>query len=620
MKQFSIKLNKIMLVCFCVVNICSLVHADKLPLCSWIFEQQFINDGVLKSQNGPNIDLGDGYLIGDCQLGQYLDFWGLSESIIIAEDIKQAKDFLPIESMTVTAWVNVVNGKDFGGIIGLFQDNGSSEQGWILGYDKSSFTFGLSTKGADDGNGKMTYLKGKTEYCKDEIYFVVASYDGKQMKLYVNGQIDAVDNNTQSGPIHYPAEGKYAIAGYRDKNENQPHEGSLHSVSVYNFVSDDEWVMQQYSQANPDKIAITRPKGVMVEPYLQYVTKNSITVKWETEKACIGQVVYGQTGQLGHVQAETEPCKIHEVKLIGLKAETQYFYRVESKDNTERPSQVYTFQTAVNNNTPFAFAVFGDTQDHPEVCEVLAHYAWTQRPNFCVHVGDLVGVGKKKSEWLDEFFPGISELISRVALIPVLGNHEENARHYYNYMALPEPEYYYQYSYGNAQFFMIDSNKDLSPDSEQYKWLDIELAKSQAKWKIVCHHHPPYSSDENDFGKLWSVNKSTYGDLKTRQLTTLYDKYSVDIVWSGHIHSYERTWPIKNGQVVDGINTHGTIYMVTGGAGGHLETAGPCRNHFMNNILHGHHYCMVYINGPTLEFKAFDLDNHIFDQMTIVKN
>jgi hypothetical protein len=210
----------------------------------------------------------------------------------------------------------------------------------------------------------------------------------------------------------------------------------------------------------------------------------------------------------------------------------------------------------------------------------------------------------------------MNPLISRVAFFPVLGNHEQNAHHYYDYMSLPEPEYFYTFHYGNAQFFMIDSNKRVDPESEQYKWLEVQLRESNATWKFVSYHHPSYSSDEDDYGDLWKGKKSTYGDTRMRPLVDLYDRYGVDIVWNGHIHSYERTWPLKDEQVVE---RHGTIYMITGGAGGGLETAGPIKPWFQNNVKHGHHYCLVCVNGRTLEFKAFDMEGRLFDYLSIDK-
>ena len=59
--------------------------------------------------------------------------------------------------------------------------------------------------------------------------------------------------------------------------------------------------------------------------------------------------------------------------------------------------------------------------------------------------------------------------------------------------------------------------------------------------------------------------------------------------------------------------------MVTGGGGGGLETPGPVRPWFQNNVRRGHHYCMVSVNGHTLKMKAFDLEDRLFDVLVIEK-
>ena len=279
-------------------------------------------------------------------------------------------------------------------------------------------------------------------------------------------------------------------------------------------------------------------------------------------------------------------------------------------------SEGYTFSTAVKRDTPFAFAVIGDTQGNPTVCAQLCKLAWAQRPSFALHAGDLVDTGTVDSHWTQHFFPGMQELICRVPFYPVLGNHERNAKNYFDYMSLPKPEYYYEFEYGNAHFFMIDSNRNVSPKSEQYQWLDEQLAASDSTWKFVCHHHPLYSSDENDYGDLWQTNRSSHGDMRVRQLAPLYEKHHVDIVWNGHIHSYERTWPVREGTAQQ---DDAPIYIIAGGGGGGLETPGPVRPFFQNHVRRGHHYVMVHVNGRTLEFRAFTLDDRMFDTVRLSK-
>ncbi|MFZ4733510.1 MAG: metallophosphoesterase, partial [Pirellulales bacterium] len=172
--------------------------------------------------------------------------------------------------------------------------------------------------------------------------------------------------------------------------------------------------------------------------------------------------------------------------------------------------------------------------------------------------------------------------------------------------------------------FMLDSNKKVDPESEQYRWLEEQLAGIRAArargapapvWTFVSYHHPSYSSDEDDYGNLWK-GKSTWGDTRIRPLTKLFDDYAVDFVWNGHIHSYERTWPVRDGRVVE---DGGTIYMITGGGGGGLEQAGPIRPPFQNNVRRGHHFVFVSVNGHDLELKSYGLEGQLFDTLRVRK-
>ena len=184
-----------------LLSLAAMAHPGPEPTANWVFAERFVKDGKLVAQQGPDVRLHDDYTIGQSPLGEYLDFFSTSESLLVADDIASVRDCLPKEHMTVTAWVTVDKPQEWGGIIGAIQDNGNSEQGWILGYDRSTFYFGLASTGGDDGDGRITYLKGKTRYEPGRFYWVVATYDGQAMRLYVNGQLEAQDTQSQSGPL-----------------------------------------------------------------------------------------------------------------------------------------------------------------------------------------------------------------------------------------------------------------------------------------------------------------------------------------------------------------------------------------------------------------------------------
>lgn len=616
-----------------VVALFAVVHDGPDPIGSWRLHKDQVRDGKLVSMLGI-----DGRVEGQLdhvanKLGGGLYFDGDKDCVVLADDFAKGDQKLPKKHMTVTAWVAVNTPQQWGGIVGVVQDNGDAESGWVLGYNQSGFTFALASKGADDGDGSMTYLAGKTRYEAGRYYHVCGTYDGKVQRIYVNGKLDG-ESNVQNGAILYPKSAPFVVGAYRDENENTPHHGCIHSVRIFDEVAKAKAVQGMF--AHGVELTMEDPHIVydpehrwLVQPYLQWATTDGMTVRWETSRPATSIVHWAPKVDWVGEKKDRKPTfankqehkgmhLLHEVRIDGLEANTAYYYRVETVDDQGRRlwSDVLSFQTAPAAGEPFAFAVISDTQGNPKVSGQVAAHAWALRPNFLLHPGDLVSTGTVKAQWLNHFFASMKPLLERVAFFPVLGNHERDARFYYDYMSLPDPEYYYTFTYSNVQFFMIDSNRNVGPGSEQFMFLERELKKSRAQWKIVCYHHPAYTSDENDYGDTWS-GPSTRGDLRTRKLVPLFDQHGVDIVWNGHIHSYERTWPLRENHATSPGN--GTVYMVTGGGGGGLETPGPIRPFFQNTVKRGHHFCYVAVNGKTLELKSYDLAGQLFDTTTIQK-
>jgi len=369
---------------------------------------------------------------------------------------------------------------------------------------------------------------------------------------------------------------------------------------------------------------------ILAGPYLQHVTRTSMTIMWETDRPAYGAALFGEArflpkppkgrkkeAPLDRRAAIGRTNTIHEIVLTGLKPQTDYFYQVVSRtpDGAEVRSEVFTFQTAVRPDSPFAFVVMGDTRSSPERFGRLAKLAWGERPNFVLNVGDVVENGENKSQWIKQFLAPAAGLMARAPTYVAIGNHERNAKWYYYYAGYPKPENYYSFDFGNAHFTIVDSNADLRPGSRQYEWLARDLASSRARWKFVAHHHPPYSSDEDDYGDT-RVELSTRSDPRTRGLIPLYERYNVDIVWSGHIHDYERTWPIRAGKVDE---KRGVIYIQTGGGGAGLENFAPTRSWFTAKTLRNWQYCLVTIHGGTLRMMAYDIDGRMYDFLELRK-
>lgn len=591
----------------------AIAHEGPDPVAHWTFTPRDVSAGVCRARLGPDLQLPSHARLVSDGAGSALDLAGSSQESAATQPLAR-RSLLPATALTLSVWASIDEAEADGTLLAAADPQANQRTGWRLGYNETTFTLQVNL------DGQTHQVTGETNYDKGSWHHVVAVFDGRSLQLFVDGELDA-SVSAEAGRITYPETVVIGVGGMGVTGETSLR-GRLREATIYDIAAKPAWVRHAYEHLSHLVTAQPAPResnlSMLVEPYLQNATTDAMTVMWQTTTSGTSVVHYGETAECNR-SAIGDDSEIHEVRIAGLEPATQYFYRVESVDGAGRTvsSGVSTFSTAVEPGVPFAFAIISDTQFNPEVAVRLSRHAWAQRPSFLLHPGDLVDTGVNDSHWTQHFFPGMKPLISRVPLFPVLGNHEQNAQNYFDYMSLPEPEYYYEFRYGDAHFFMLDSNRNIGPGSEQYEWLDAALAASTAKWKFACHHHPPYSSDENDYGDLWQTNKSERGDLRARQLAKLYEKHAVDIVWTGHIHSYERTWPVRAGKAVgDG---DGPIYMIVGGGGGSLETPGPYRPFFQNQVRRGHHYVMAHLNGDTLELRSYDLDDQLFDTVRLVK-
>jgi hypothetical protein len=603
------------------------------PVLAYDFSKAAIVTGekpVLKSRFGPALEL-SALPLDEPADGKGLRFAGAKDAHHLAATTEELAKLLPQREFTLAAWLSIDQAQQYGAVFSALDDKGGAERGLALGYNASEPYVALATQGGDDGDGKLTYLASSTPWKKGQIHQIVATYDGTLLTLFLDGEAVATSRE-QSGDLLWSQGVQAWLGGYRDSDENFPHAGRLIDFRLYNVCANPEWVkhdLEHHEELMRQPVDTPPPvePAIVVEPYLQWITQTEATIRWETNFPCAGVVSWGESVECGTEIIESEPRLFHEVKLTGLEPEMLYYYRTSSPAEgdsvlishrgTRLESAVSTLQTANKPETPFGFVVLSDTQRQPDVAGPLAKAAWDLRPNFAVIAGDLVDAGNAKWQWEKQFFAALHPLVSRVPFYPVLGNHEVNTNYYYDYMSLPSPEYFYTFAYGNTQFFMLDTNRDVKPGTEQFQWLDRELAASKARWKICVHHQPPFSSDD-DYGNNWKapIKRATLGDTKSQPLVQLYDKHGVDLVWCGHVHSYERTWLIRGGKPVE---KDGTLYMVTGGAGGPLERAGPYRPGFQRHVKHGHHFCYVTVNGGEFDIKAYDLEGRLFDQVTLRK-
>jgi len=326
----------------------------------------------------------------------------------------------------------------------------------------------------------------------------------------------------------------------------------------------------------------------------------SITVSWRTPSECPSVVEYGTALPYGS-RAEATAGQLHHVVLEGLEPGTVYHFRCGSELGW---SQDLTFQTAPEDPSQgFTFVALGDSRTNWDTWGRCANATLQTDPAFVLHTGDLVESGGVQSEW-DIWFLKAESLLSKKVIMPVLGNHEGNNPKYYEQFALPNVEDWYSFDYGCVHFIGLTTEKSMI--GAQRAWLEQDLSSTNATWKFVYYHSPMYSSAGH------GCNRDAYqawGDL--------FDKYHVDMVFNGHDHTYERTYPMNDDWLADSPE-NGTIHIVTGGAGaplGGLVSRGPWCASFLAN----YHFLLVTVNETYLRVEARFYNQSIFDEVRVSK-
>ncbi len=169
---------------------------------------------------------------------------------------------------------------------------------------------------------------------------------------------------------------------------------------------------------------------------------------------------------------------------------------------------------------------------------------------------------------------------------PTPGNHDwraANLQPYIDYFTLPGNERYYDVQIGRVHLFALDSESD-EPDgadenSVQAQWLQDRVASSTACFKLAYFHRPPYSSGDHG---------------SNDRMKWPFEAWGIDVVLSGHDHTYER---LRVGAIPYFVN----------GLGGSLKyamgTAVP-ESELFYNLDFGAQLVTVTDSSITFEFHA----------------
>jgi hypothetical protein len=342
-----------------------------------------------------------------------------------------------------------------------------------------------------------------------------------------------------------------------------------------------------------------------------------------------------------------------------------------------------------SKNQPYRFAVFGDCGAGTPEESAVAYQTYKTRPDFVFIPGDIVYSRGRISEYRTKYFPIYNApdasptlgapLLRSTLFIAAPGNHDvakpnltlfPDSLAYFMYWSQPlngpitrmgdpsspvfiatdeekqafltaTPGDYpqmanFSFDYGNAHWTVLDSNPNVDWNSAALlDWLTKDLASAKsATWRFVAYHHPGFNSAKTHFTDQWM-----------RRLSEVFEAGGVDIVFSGHVHNYQRSFPLRfkpNSDAVTNLaegewtldkkydgaartKPDGVIYLVTGAGGARVynpeqqdapATWQPFTHKFVSVV---NSFTVVDASGEKLTVRQISKDGKELDRFIVTR-
>lgn len=418
---------------------------------------------------------------------------------------------------------------------------------------------------------------------------------------------------------------------------------------------------------------------------------------WRIEFDCSNKGEW-KKGKIGEVKAI---CKfgLHDqllyrytARVFDLNPGEPFTYRIFKKDR-----QVFQAASVARKGRkqPYRFAVVGDVGAGTDGQKQVVYQMLKQKPDFLMIPGDIVYLRGLVSEYLERFFPIMNcdsnspstgaPFMRSVLTMASNGNHDialANPWEGTNLSKFPDALGYflmfsqptngpcrlvngknttrivgtaekeiafvkaagkrfptmsnYSFDYGNSHWVVLDGNSYMDwTDKKTRDWVDKDLEKAKsATWKFAAFHQPGFS-----------VDLAHASEQRMRLLSDIFEKHKVDVVFAGHAHCYQRSYPLKfktdwtkvQGPYHDAIDgtiqldkkydgsgkqaPNGVIYIVTGGGGAALYARGASEQSapFIHKYVYAHSFTLCDAIDNSLRISQVSTEGKILDQFTLTK-
>ncbi|XP_077227522.1 purple acid phosphatase 23 isoform X2 [Tasmannia lanceolata] len=324
---------------------------------------------------------------------------------------------------------------------------------------------------------------------------------------------------------------------------------------------------------------------------------------------------------------------IHHVRLQGLEPGQRYYYKC-GDSSLSAMSQENVFETLPlpgPNTYPHRIAVVGDLGLTGNSTTTVDHMTEND-PSMILMVGDLtyanqyLTTGDKGVSCYSCAFPDapiretyqprwdgwgrfMEPLTSRVPMMVIEGNHEIEPqvdgitfKSYTTRFSVPSEEcgshssFFYSFNAGGVHFIMLGAYVDYNTTGAQYAWLKNDLLKMDrtvTPWLVAAWHPPWYNSYSSHYQEF---------ECMRQEMEALLYQHNVDIVFSGHVHAYERINRVYNYT----LDPCGPVYITVGDGGNiekididHADDPGKCPSSTDNHPEFGGVCHLNFSSGPT---------------------
>jgi acid phosphatase type 7 len=367
------------------------------------------------------------------------------------------------------------------------------------------------------------------------------------------------------------------------------------AISVFGSLSAGHLAAGQESTA--------RASVFLVKPYLQWgdgalSSAGQLVLQWQTEEAAaVWSVELQRASEVGWLPAGVPAARriavegiaphwLYRAALAGLVPGTEFAYRLRRGSEPVFSARARAPKSA---GQPYRFVVFGDCAAGTTEQKAVAYQAYRARPDFVFIPGDIVYARGRISEYRDLFFPVYNAddaspttgapLLRSTLFLAAPGNHDiattdlekypdglayflywcqplngplgrsgarntpvlrGSAAHQQAFLSAAGSAYprmaNFSLDYGNAHWTVLDANTYVDwTNPELRAWLTRDLAAARgATWRFVAFHQPGFNSSRHHFD-----------EQRMRVLAGLLEQAKVDVVFSGHVHNYQRTFPLR---------------------------------------------------------------------------